>query len=428
MSKTIAAVAVKLLVGGLQYVVLKVCLDWPSQGLSGDECKGVEEGEKKAFKKNFLFGVITFASMLFVILPYFYKECRDFARSRQLSGLPAKHPYSRRAYMLTMTPAVLDVVAVILSLYSNKFIPATTMIILKSMRIVISAFLSKFILHKAQMPYQWMGVLITTLGLLPIFIVDFLRHNEEDAAKKAYFKHMGKADKKDKEGSASMAYVLVIIAEFMRAIRYLLEERLMKMESMSAEFVVYMESLVGFVISLLAMIGAHYITAPSLAKNCGRMEHMGDTWAMMKSEWMLWLLLSLHFVFVGVSNYATTLVTKYTSSVLNSILSQARTIVVWLPCVILGFVAEREYAFTDLDGNYHPGNAKFGEPFDRWVPLVFVGFGVVTCGALVYSGDLKLPGNRCQPEPKKPKKVSAVESPSTSHAVEHTNTVSHNAI
>jgi drug/metabolite transporter (DMT)-like permease len=414
MSKTVAAVAVKLLVGGLQYVVLKVCLDWPSRGLPVDECADRDSLEERhPFGKNFLIGAITFASMLAVILPYFYAECRDFSRSRQLSGLPPKHPYSRRAYMLTLTPAVLDVAAVVLSLAANKSIPATTMIILKSMRIIISAFLSKFILHKAQQPYQWMGVLITTLGLIPIFVVDFLRSADEKEAEAAYKKHIGMAEDKDKSSNA-IAFVFVIVAELMRAIRYLLEERLMKMESLSAEFVVYMESLVGLVISVAIMFMAHGITAKSVAKNCGRVENLSDTWAMLKNEWVLWVLLTCHFVFVGVSNYATTLVTKYTSSVLNAILSQARTIVVWLPSVILGFVAERESEFTDHNGKYHPGVARFGEPFDKFVPLVFLGFFVVTAGAMVYSGHIRIPGTRCQPEPKKPK---TVESPSTSHAV-----------
>jgi hypothetical protein len=269
--------------------------------------------------------------------------------------------------------------------------------------------MARLFLGKPQTSYQWVGVLVTTAGLIPIVLVGYFRDQDKDAIIKHYKEAHGKSEEEDSLGAYLwVPYLLVVVSEVMKAVRYLYEERLIKIEKMSAEFVVYMESLVGLAISLIALVACHFITKPD-----GKpVEDLVETFDMMGRSYVVVLLVVAHFLIVGVSNYATTLVTKYLSSILNSILSQARTIVVWLPMVFLGAFGPVKCRDENNLAEF-PGIYAYGEPFDWLVPYLFLGFGMVTVGALIYNGDIKVPfGPKCQP-PSTEKGGSCPTSPET---------------
>ena len=387
LSNTAIAVTVKLVVGGLQYVVTKLCLDWEVQGM-GDK--------PEKFKKDGFLTAVTFLSMLLLILPFFIKELTNHRAKQREAGLVATHPYSLRDYGLTLMPAVLDVVAVAMSMKANKSLNATVMILLKSTRIIVTAFLTRFVLRKPQQLYQWFGVFVTIVGLLPVCLANYFREGENE-------------DKKEKQSmDFTLALSIVLVAEILRGIRYVYEERLMKINKLSAEFVVFMESLVGFIFSVIFMIGAHFWIIEGKESNYGRLENMEDTFTMLGNSWSLWLLIIAHFSLVGIANYSTTLVSKYLSSTLNAIISQARTVVVWLPMILL----------SNLGPKKADGHGKYGEPLDRWSTLEILGFIFLAISTFVYSGKLKLPLPWCYPEDELANKEEAAKedkSPSTSH-------------
>lgn len=380
--------------GGLQYVLLKVILDWKAEGLTPEECPGRKSNAAVKFERSFFSTSIIFFSMLSLVLPFYYQELKQYNEKRKEQGLPKAHPYGWRAYTLSLLPGILDIAAVEMSMLANKVLTAVAMLLLKSLRIVIAAFLTKFILHKSQKKYQWLGVIITLLGLVPVGFASQKR--SEEKAKKSH-----EADHSLRDTLISLG--LVVASEAMRGIRYVYEEKLIKVEKLSAEFVVYTESLIGLVVSLFVLLVVHKIPGD----NCGSRENFYDTMRMMYNQPILWGLFAINFFLVGIHNYATTLVTKHLTSMHNQIISQARTIVAWLPGVIL-------FKLT---------NGDTGQPLDKWTALDFTGFIVLGLGAFVYNGDVKIPIPGFYPSEKN-SKISAKEefenekdtkSPSTSN-------------
>lgn len=287
-SRATATVITKLTTGGLQYVVIKTILDFEGSGLPDSECPGRTDKTYK-FHKNFFSSAVIFLSMLLIVLPFFIDECRKYNASRKLSGLPPAHPYGRRAYWLSLLPGILDIVAVELTMTANKALGAVTMLLLKSLRIVVAAVLTRFILYKPQKPYQWLGVAVTLLGLIPVGFASENRKKEEALLKP-------KNKKNDSENNdVLISLLLVLIGEILRGLRYVYEEKLIKVEKMSAEFVVYTESLIGFVVASVALWVAHMIPG----KNCGSRENLYDTIAFLNNSPVLYVLFVVNFFLVG---------------------------------------------------------------------------------------------------------------------------------
>ena len=375
LSTTSIVVGIKLVSGAFQYIINKMITDEVVIGVAGCRVEnGVDVPAK--FGKAFFNTTFIFASMLALVLPFFLKELREHKKARKLAGLPASHPYNSRAYLLTVIPAVMDVFAVELSMQATKAFSAVTMILLKSMRLVVSALMCKAILGKAQKPYQWAGVLITLAGLIPVGAASMLRAEAQ-----------GHEEKKDQPSTSSKLWCLffVLLGEILRGYRYVFEEKLIKVEKMSAEFVVYTESLIGFGVAILLMVIAHMVPG----KNCGSMESLHDTFAMIKNSNLLIGLFVANFLLIGVHNYTTTLITKHLSSMHSMIISQARCIVAWIPNVLLYYVCNR------------------GEAADYFSLLEFVGFGILGYAAFLYNGDIKLPWKSCYPVEVKMKEVSS---------------------
>ena len=195
-SKSAIIVTIKLLTGGLQYVVFKMLLHYHC-----DDGTGVE----KEFKKTYFLGVVTFFAMLLLVIPYFYAEIRDHNASRKLAGLPPSYPYATRAHLLTVFPAILEVVGVLLSFEANKSLGATTMLLLKSLRIPVSALMTKFFVGRSQHAYQWLAVGITIMGLIPVGMA------ESAESKKA----SGPVDTQ-----ALISVGLIVICEVLKGVRY----------------------------------------------------------------------------------------------------------------------------------------------------------------------------------------------------------------
>lgn len=353
-SKSAIIVIIKLLTGGLQYVVFKMLLHYHCDDGTGTV---------KEFNKNYFLGVVTFFAMLLLVIPYFYAEVRDHNASRKLAGLPPSYPYGTRAHLLTVFPALLEVVGVLLSFEANKKLGATTMLLLKSLRIPVSAVMTKFFVGRSQRAYQWLAVAITIMGLVPVGMAESAESKKES----------GPVDVR-----ALISVGLIVICEFLKGIRYVYEEKLIKIEKISSEFLVFMESVIGLVVAIIVMIAVNYIP---LGENGGPKESLAETWAMLYGSTAIQVLLAINIVLVGVHNYSTTLITQYTSSVFNVLISQFRALVTFIASVLV------HYCYDPL----------FGEEFTVYTPLKFVGYVMFIVAALLYNGNVRAPCDSCYP-------------------------------
>ena len=357
MTPTFLAIAVKLGTGSAQYIIAKILMDWRTMGLG--------QTEPSSFKKNYFFQVIVYLSSFLIILPLFYQECRKFNVSRKLSGLPAKHAFSLNSYLITFLPSFLDFLAVTLSLFSNKYLPVTTSILLKSLRIVVTAFLTGPLLGHPQQPYNWLGVFLTVVGVVPTALAASFRV----------------ADKKD---SVWIYIMLTVVAEVMRGFRSVFEERLMKKQKLSAEFVTFCESALGLILSLVLWLVVHLIPGT----DNGSLESIPDTFHRLGGSSVAIILLTGNLILVGIHNYSNSLVTKYLTAVHCAVIGQVRPLFTWVPNIIIWRICVQCNAYEMKKGKVQ---AYYGEPLDLYSIFEIIGMIVIALGTLIYSGILKVP-------------------------------------
>ena len=362
LSKQASVILIKVLTGGLQYVIFKAIMHWQCDdinGAVGPDGKVIQHD----FEKNYFLSLVSFFSMLLLIVPYFYKEIKDHYASRKEKGLVASYPYSMRAHLLTIFPGVLEVAGVLLSFYANKSLNATTMLLLKSLRIPISALMTKFLVGRSQKAYQWLAVAITIVALVPIGLA-------ESAEKK-------KSSDDPIDVKTMISLGLLVLSEVTKGIRYVYEEKLIKLEKMSTEFVVFMESVVGLFICVFIVIAVHFIPSG----NGQPVEDAYETYVYIKSSVPLQIMLVANIILCGVHHYTTTLITEYLSSVHSVLISQLRPIVTFVVCV----------------GIYYITGHKSGEAITAWTALKVFGFALSVLAALLYNGNVRAPCDSCYP-------------------------------
>jgi drug/metabolite transporter (DMT)-like permease len=390
MFSALLAVSVKLFLGAAQAIIAKMALDWDVS---------LDESDPKKFGKNFFMAWTSFLSMLLVILPFYMRSIvlRRKEKSHQKPVVEKQSFFIK--YFSTSIPAVLDVTAIVLSTWLSKSVDVTFMMVLKSSKVCIAAFLSKFFMKKSLRKFQWAGVAITTVGLIVIAVVSNLKDAEGHRMKTAFLKSRESGDNlksksKDLESYELPYFViisLVLLAEFMRAVRNLYEERLMKFHGITPEYIVVFESISGLMITT-GLLGLFQAIKVGKAKT--PIENSAETIEQISANQPLLCLLVANFLLTGLCNYATTVVTKELSSVMNGIISQGRAFVVWIPSLIIGAVCMRSEKWVNYRiPGVQEGLPKFGETLGHWyywVPQLFA-FGLVTVGGLLYNKNLKLP-------------------------------------
>lgn len=349
-SKNFLIVTAKLLTGGLQYCMFKFILK--------HKCDAGDGQGLKEFGNHVFLTFVTCLAMFVVVAPFFYKELKDYNRNRHTQGLRPSYPYSLRAHLLTITPALLEVTGLMVSLTANKVLDATVMILLKSIRIPVSAIMNKFIVGRALKPYQITAVVITILGLAPVVYSENLKP------------HKPTSDDSILSISPHVAIGLVAIAEIFKGVRYVYEERLIKIEKLSSEFLVFMQSLIDTVVSIGFVAIAHY----------WGVESWTGTWKMLCSSWGLWVLLVLMIALVGFHNYTSTLITENMSSLHNVLISQGRVVVTMVFMVIIEL--------------FLPG---MGEKLGYHTVFDSMAWALFIVAALVYNGNVVLPWSQCYP-------------------------------
>ena len=322
-----------------------------------------DDGKEEQFGSNVFLTFVTCFAMLVVIAPFFYKELREYNQDRKLQGLSSAYPYPLRSHLLTILPALLEVSGLIIALTANMVLDASVMVLLKSIRIPVSAFMNKYIIGKALHRYQVAAVVITILGVIPVMA-------------STWMKDVGNEEKEVSRGiSSSVAIAMVATAEVFKGIRYVYEERLIKIEKLSSEFLVFMQSIIDTLVSIVFIVVAHNVSNKLVH------EDWYNTWTKLSGAPGLWALLFVKIALVGFHNYTSTLITEKLSSLHNVLISQGRVVVTAV------FMALIELCFAGM-----------GEKVGLHTAINTIGYVFFIAAALIYSGSVKLPWSSCYPE------------------------------
>jgi len=343
-------VVAKLLTGGLQYCMFKIVFKY--------RCAAPGE-EEEEFKSHVFLTFVTCFAMLVVIAPFFYQEIYN----RRALGIKPTYPYTRRAHLLTIMPAILEVTGMLVSLTANTVLDASVMVLLKSIRIPVSAFMNKYIVGRSLHLYQKAAVFITILGIIPVMCSETFKDKSSEAP----------------TISPYVAFIMVAVAEVFKGIRYVYEERLIKIEKLSSEFLVFMQSLIDTLISIGFIVVYHLIGQ----------ENWFGTWGKLSNSPGLWLLLIFQILLTGFHNYTSTLITEKLSSLHNVLISQGRVVVTAVFMIII------ERFFRCM-----------GEKLGWNTAINSIGYVLFVLAALLYNGNVRLPWKQCYPEEDKMVSVS----------------------
>ena len=354
-------VFIKLVIGGFNYLFCKITLD------AYKNRAGLGKDDYALKNKPAMMTISTFLSLFMVAIPIYIHEIRKSSNKG----------YSLSLHGVLAIAGSLEMIAVYLSMFGNTILPASILVFFKATRVLWSALLSKYVLKRRLYMYHWVAVAMTFIGLVPIGIVQ------------AY---VGK--KKDSSMAwQCVAFGMVFLCEFFRAVRIIIEERLMKEKGVSPGFVQFVEGYSGLILAITLAFVLHTAGAENLVDSISTLSVDG--------HWHIALWLSIHTVCHGLVNYSSTVVTKLLSSVHNAIISEMRILVVWLPEFIIFWI----------------GLENYGKEWSFLCLLDLPGFAIIVASAFIYSGTLRLPFPFLYPAAQDEKVVS----PSTNdgHAHEH---------
>ena len=339
-SSTAVHVAIKLVLGGINYLFCKLALD-------------LLRGEDNAAKPGLL-TLSAFLSLFIVGLPLYAQEVKTRRAEARKDGIAPASFYTWTSHALCFIPGIFEFIALYLSMSGNSILPATIMVFMKATRVLWSALLSIFFLGRKLYGYHWVGVALTFVGLFPIIWVQAQtgQSNDADTIKTA------------------MALASVFACEFFRAIRVILEENLMKEKHYSPEFVQYAEGYSGLILSILALILLHAVG----------WENSIESMELLATKPWGTTFFVLHTLAHGLVNFSSNVVTKLLSSVHNAIISEMRIIVVWGPEFLIGALTAG-YALKK----------PLGKVFTPLYLVDIPGFMIITASAFIYSGKLKVP-------------------------------------
>ena len=360
--KAAIAVFVKVGLGSIQYIFMKDLLHTKSQIADGS----TQEFDNRAWFLTFA----TFVAMFLCSLPVVPMEYRKYQSKQRDESGALVNMYSMRLFLYTFLPAGLDFAALVLTYRTNAYLLSSVMVLLKGSRAVFTAGMTSTVLKRKQTGYQWAGIIVTSLGVVAIAVESVVRNSMSDT------------QSQHSSGVICLAIILTLLAELMRAIRFVYEERLIKINRLSAQALVFFESSAGLFLATGGWL---------IAGITGR-ENIQDTLAMVSNSRNLqWLLISTVLI-AGICNVAAAFITKYLSSVHNALCSEIRVVFVWIPQVIRRFISKAN------NTDNIPDHKLPGEPLDALCIVKLLGFALLISGAMIYNGNIKLPFKKLYPQ------------------------------
>ena len=350
--ETVWAVILKLFVGSAFYIVTRMIMKTCSTpSYDFDYVQAASEYKNKYCP----FGETAFGKAIFVMtlggaamalaLVYFYM----FRWSRV-----DKKSCSPRAVLLVAIPSALDMVSTAMATFGIPYISLSLAFIFKGARVVFSAILTVVLLKRRLYSYHWTSVVLCMLGLVV-------------AASSQLFVNP----------STFVGIVLILGSELFKALRVIIEERLMKDQAFEPTFIVGIEGVYGVIVFGSTMFIAWLAISGS---DGGSFENLPDTLIRIGDFPILIALLCIFPILACIASITSAVVTRNLSAVHNGMISVIRVGLLWMFELIL---------YYSFDGSSF--GKQLGEAWTPYSSLKLVGFGIVVFSTLLYDEDIKIP-------------------------------------
>jgi hypothetical protein len=336
------ACGMRIAAGTAFYFILEImketCVDSP--GAKADKCPK----DETRWSRPFFSSALLFFGMAFSLVPFFWFRY----------GKEGVTKLTGQVLLNLLIPTLLELVGQTMFMMGVLYIPMSLSLTLKGSRVVFSAVLLVVFLKRKLFSFHWFAVIATIAGLCIASIP-------------ALIKPSG-ASKTMSESLTGIA--LVLGGEFIRSLRTVVEEKLMKKMRYDALLVVGLQGFIGFMLSIPTL----FVVTAIKKSDDKPLEDIYVTIKQFASNGLIYGFAATFPFTVSGLFISGAFVTKLMSAVHNALTSIITSGIVWVLTIVIHFI-----------------DPSRGTELELLALVQLLGFVIVLLAALVYDAIIRLP-------------------------------------
>ncbi|XP_076021496.1 solute carrier family 35 member F6 [Genypterus blacodes] len=283
--------------------------------LSGKGCRGDAD---HSFSHPFVQAVGMFLGEFCCLAVFHILLCMERRRPE-----PILNQGARFNPLLFFPPAMCDMTATSIMYIALNMTSASSFQMLRGAVIVFTGLLSVAFLGRRLVPSQWIGIVITILGLVIVGLSDFVTGHHDDSHKLS---------------DVITGDLLIIMAQIIAAVQMVLEEKFVYKYDVHPLRAVGTEGFFGFVVLTLLLFPMYFIPVGGFSNNPrGVLEDALDAFCQIGHNPIILLPLFGNTLSIAFFNFAGISVTKEISATTRMVLDSLRTLVIWVVSLCLGW-------------------------------------------------------------------------------------------
>lgn len=225
--------------------------------------------------------------------------------------------------LLFLPPAMCDMMGTSIMYVALNMTSASSFQMLRGAVIIFTGLLSVAFLRRHLAASQWLGIVITILGLVIVGLSDLFSGHQDDTRKLS---------------DVITGDLLIIIAQIIVAVQMVLEEKFVYKHDVHPLRAVGTEGLFGFFILSLLLIPMYFIIVGDFSNNPRHvLEDALDAFCQIGHQPLILLALLGNTVSIAFFNFAGISVTKEISATTRMVLDSLRTLIIWVVSLGLGW-------------------------------------------------------------------------------------------
>ncbi|XP_062981582.1 solute carrier family 35 member F6 [Elgaria multicarinata webbii] len=281
--------------------------------LSAPGCNGSTE---HSFQHPFLQAVGMFLGEFSCLAVFYLLLCCDRRRPE-----PTMAPPQSFNPLLFLPPALCDMTGTSLMYVALNMTSASSFQMLRGAVIIFTGLLSVAFLGRKLVWNQWLGIVITIVGLVVVGLADLSSNNKD--------RNLSQVITGD---------LLIIMAQVIVAIQMVLEEKFVYKHDVHPLRAVGTEGFFGFVILSVILVPMYYIPGGSFSGNPRKvLEDALDAFCQIGHLPLIAVALLGNISSIAFFNFAGISVTKEISATTRMVLDSLRTVVIWAVSLAVGW-------------------------------------------------------------------------------------------